>query len=186
MTIELAVESIDAGGVVGLPTDTVYGLGVDPLNRTAVAKLYELKGRPDHRPVGLLVASIEQAREIGVFDQVGEGLMTTHWPGPLTLVVAPRVILADWVGDTQTRTVGLRVPDLEVTIELLSQTGPLAVTSANLSGGPETMDDAQARELFGDRVTFYVEGRAPGGVSSTVVDLTGSHPVVLREGPVCI
>jgi tRNA threonylcarbamoyl adenosine modification protein (Sua5/YciO/YrdC/YwlC family) len=112
--------------------------------------------------------------------------MKTHWPGPLTLVVAPKVILADWVGDTQTRTVGLRVPDLAVTIELLSETGPLAVTSANLSGGPEIMGDAEARALFGDRVAFYVEGKAPGGVSSTVVDLTGSRPVVLREGPVRI
>jgi tRNA threonylcarbamoyl adenosine modification protein (Sua5/YciO/YrdC/YwlC family) len=184
--IERAVGSINAGEVVGLPTDTVYGLGVDPLNRAAFAKLYELKGRPDHRPVGLLVASIEQAREIGVFDRVGEDLMKTHWPGPLTLVVAPKVILADWVGDTQTRTVGLRVPDLEVTIELLSETGPLAVTSANLSGGPETMGDAEARALFGDRVAFYVEGKAPGGVSSTVVDLTGFRPVVVREGPVHI
>jgi tRNA threonylcarbamoyl adenosine modification protein (Sua5/YciO/YrdC/YwlC family) len=184
VTIEQAVLSIDAGEVVGLPTDTVYGIGVDPLNERAVDRLFDLKGRPDHKPIGLLVASIEQAREIGEIDRVAEDLASSHWPGPLTLVVTPRVILADWVGDTQTRTVGLRVPDHPIAIELLSETGPLAVTSANVSGGPEAMSDAEARALFGDQVAIYLEGTAPGGVPSTVVDVTGPRPVVLREGPV--
>lgn len=182
--IERAIRAIRSGDVVGLPTDTVYGLGVDPLSETGVARLYELKGRPERKPVGLLAASIAQAREIGEMDRAAENLASMHWPGPLTLVVTPKVILADWVGDTQTRTVGLRVPDHPTAIALLTETGPLAVTSANLSGEPEAMSDVEARAVFGDGVSIYLEGTAPGGVPSTVVDVTGHRLVVLREGPV--
>jgi tRNA A37 threonylcarbamoyladenosine synthetase subunit TsaC/SUA5/YrdC len=96
------------------------------------------------------------------------------------------VILADWVGDAQRKTVGLRVPDLPVTLELLQATGPLAVTSANLAGGAESMTDEEARGVFGDLVPVYLEGRSPGGLASTVVDVTGSEPVVLRQGPVLV
>ena len=121
--------------MVGLPTDTVYGIGADPLSEEAVARLYELKGRPELKPIGLLVASIEQAEVIGEIEVSLPSWRHEHWPGALTLVVTPKVILADWVGDAQRRTVGLRVPDHPVAIELLSAVGPLAVTSANLSGG---------------------------------------------------
>jgi tRNA A37 threonylcarbamoyladenosine synthetase subunit TsaC/SUA5/YrdC len=92
--------------------------------------------------------------------------------------------MADWVGDKQRRTVGVRVPDHPAATELLGLSGPLAVTSANESGGEETMDDRAARDIFGDRVAVYIEGTAPGGEASTVVDATGSRLTVLREGPV--
>ena len=184
MSVEIAFESINNGEVVGLPTDTVYGVGVDPLNERAVATLFEMKGRPDHKPIGLLVASIEQAREIGDFGSQAEKLAITHWPGALTLVVTPKVILSDWVGDTQQRTVGLRVPNHPLALDLLSRTGPLAVTSANRSGGAETMTDTDARSVFGDQVAVYLPGTAPGGQASTVVDATGGTLVVLRQGPV--
>lgn len=186
MSLDEAVEAIRARQVIGLPTDTVYGIGADPVSEEAVGRLYELKGRPENKPVGLLVASLEQAASIGRIEGAAALLASSHWPGALTLVVTPKVILADWVGDAQRRTVGLRVPDHSVTIELLEAVGPLAVTSANLSGMPESMTDAEARAIFGDRVQFYVRGRAPGGRASTVVDLTGSEPVVLRQGPVAI
>ncbi len=186
MTIERAIESIRAGEVVGLPTDTVYGIGVDPLNEAAMLKLFELKGRPEHKPVGLLVASIDQARLIGEIEGPAADAAARHWPGALTLVVIPKVILANWVGDAQRHTVGLRVPDHARAIELLSAVGPLAVSSANISGGPEAMTDRDARLIFGDRVAVYVEGSAVGGEASTVVDATGSSLVVLRQGPVRI
>lgn len=182
--IEEAVAAIRAGEVVGLPTDTVYGIGVDPLNAAAVARLFELKGRPDHKPIGLLVATIDQARDIGhISDGVAE-LASRHWPGALTLVVTPKVILADWVGDKQLRTVGIRVPDHPVARSLLDQTGPLAVTSANASGGPEAMSAREARDIFGDRVAVYLDGVAPGGQASTVIDATGADLAVIRQGPV--
>lgn len=186
MTVAAAVDAVRRGQVVGLPTDTVYGIGVDPMQEQAVARLFELKGRPAAKPIGLLVASLEQAAEIGEIDGVAAELASRHWPGALTLVVTPKVILADWVGDAQRRTVGLRVPDHEITLELLSAAGPLAVTSANPSGGGESLNDEEARAVFGDRVAVYIPGRAPGGASSTVVDATGGEPVVLRPGPVSI
>jgi tRNA threonylcarbamoyl adenosine modification protein (Sua5/YciO/YrdC/YwlC family) len=178
-----AVEVIRAGGVVGVPTDTVYGIGVDPGNEEAIGRLFELKGRPAGRPIGVLVASIEQASAIGdITGRAGE-LAEEHWPGPLTLVVRSKTVLPDWVGDRDAGTVGVRIPDHPVTLALLQVVGPLAVTSANVSGGPETMNDVEARKVFGDAV-FYVEGSSRGGRASTVVDMTGEGLVVLRQGPV--
>jgi len=184
VSIERAVAAIRRGEVVGLPTDTVYGIGADPMNEQAVARLFELKGRPGHRPIGLLVASLEQAQVIGEIHGAAADLAAVHWPGALTLVVTPKVILANWVGDAQRQTVGLRVPDHPVALELLAAVGPLAVTSANRSGGSESLSHQDARAVFGDRVPVYVEGRSPGGESSTVVDVTGGEIVVLRQGPV--
>jgi len=184
--IEEAVEAIHSSQVVGIPTDTVYGLAADPQEREAVSRLFEIKGRPEHKPVGLLIASVEQAKTIGEIDGVGEELARAHWPGPLTMVVTPRVVLYDWVGDAYLRTVGIRVPDHSVARELLERIGPLVVTSANRSGGKEVMSDIEARRIFGEEVAVYVEGRCPGGEASTVVDVTGGQPVILRKGPVSI
>ncbi|HEY4606914.1 MAG TPA: L-threonylcarbamoyladenylate synthase [Acidimicrobiia bacterium] len=186
MTLESAVNAIHGGEVVGVPTDTVYGIAADPLNETAISKLFELKGRPEHKPIGLLVASLDQAGQIGEIAGAAVVLAEEHWPGALTLVVVPKVVLADWVGDAQSVTVGLRVPDHPVALELLSRTGPLAVTSANVSGGPETMSDREARAVFGDRVAVYLTGTSPGGDASTVVDATSDRLVLLRQGPVHI
>ena len=184
--MESAVAAVLDGLVVGLPTDTVYGVGADPFDFDAVARLYELKGRPEHKPVGLLVATVDQATEIADLGGTGRALATENWPGALTLVVRPKVVMADWVGDRQRRTLGIRVPDHPVARELLARTGPLAVTSANESGGEETMSDVEARAVFGDRVAVYLEGTAPGGEASTVVDLTAGRPTVIRQGPVRI
>lgn len=184
--IEEALAAILDGQVVGMPTDTVYGIGVDPFNLDAVERLFELKGRPEHKPVGVLVATIEQAREVGEISDQAAVLAERHWPGALTLIVTPKVVLSDWVGDKQRRTVGIRVPDHPVAGDLLELSGPLAVTSANRSGGPEAMSDREARDVFGDEVAVYLEGRAPGGQASTVVDATGPDLTVLREGPVRI
>lgn len=182
--IRAAAAAILRGEVVGMPTDTVYGIGVDPLNPTAVERLFELKGRPEDKPVGILASSVERAAQIAELDDRARELATRHWPGPLTLVVRPKVVMAEWVGDTQLRTIGIRVPDHPLALEFLSVTGPLAVTSANRSGGKETMSDEEARAVFGDSVTVYLVGTSPGGRASTVVDCTGAALVVLRKGPV--
>lgn len=184
--IHLAVEAVQQGQIVGLPTDTVYGIGVDPFNFDAVARLFELKGRPADKPVGVLVATLEQARDVGEIEAHAAVLAKRHWPGPLTLVVAPKVVLADWVGDQMLRTVGVRVPNHPTAIELLTSTGPLAVTSANRSGGSEATTDEEARAVFGVEVSVYLPGVAPGGEASTVVDATGAQLTVLRRGPVTI
>lgn len=184
--IEQARAAILDGQVVGLPTDTVYGVGVDPFNLDAVERLFELKGRPAHKPVGILVATVEQAAEVGRIEEAATLLAGEHWPGALTLVVTPKLVLSDWVGDKQRQTVGIRVPDHDTARELLQLSGPLAVTSANRSGGVEAMSDREARDIFGDEVAVYLEGTSPGGEPSTVVDATGTDLTVLRQGPVRI
>lgn len=184
--IEEALAAVLEGQVVGIPTDTVYGIGADPFNPEAVAKLFELKGRPEHKPVGILVANVEQAAEMAEMGRAARDVASAHWPGALTLVLTPKVAMADRVGDRQRRTVGVRVPDHEKALELLELSGPLAVTSANESGGGETMNDGEARDIFGKRVAVYLEGTAPGGEASTVVDATGTTLTILREGPIRI
>lgn len=181
-----AVEAITAGAVVGVPTDTVYGLAIDPLNENAVQRLFEIKGRPVGKPVGLLVPSLEAAAELGTFSESALQLARRFWPGGLTLVVRPRVVLSDWVGDRQTETVGLRMPDHAIALGLLERTGPLAVTSANRSGEPDSIDDDEARAIFAEEVAVYLPGVSPGGVASTVVDATGQRMAVLRQGDVDI
>jgi tRNA threonylcarbamoyl adenosine modification protein (Sua5/YciO/YrdC/YwlC family) len=168
--------------IVGVPTDTVYGLAIDPFNDRAVRRLFELKGRPAGKPIGLLVASVQQADTVAEIRDAARELAERYWPGALTLIVRPRVVLSNWVGDEQSSTVGVRVPDHPTTIRLLNETGPLAVTSANVSNGDETYNHKEAEAVFGDRVAFYVEGTCQGGVASTVVDATSEDLVVLREG----
>lgn len=184
--IEEAVAAVRRGDVVGLPTDTVYGIGVDPLDFDAVESLFDLKGRPVGKPVGLLVANAAQAEELVELSDAALDLAVAHWPGALTLVATPKVVMADWVGDQQRRTIGVRVPDHPVARQLLEAAGPMAVTSANVSGGEETRNDREARMVFGDRVAVYLVGESPGGEASTVVDATGPTLDVLREGPVDI
>lgn len=181
---EEAVEAIANGHIVGLPTDTVYGLAVNPLDDVAVSALFNAKGRPEHKPIGILAAGLEDAEMIGDLDGVAGELARRYWPGGLTLIVAPRVILSGWVSSAQLATVGLRVPDHRVAQDFLALTGPLAVTSANRSGDPEAMDHIEAHATFGVEVEAYLEGRAPGGVASTVVDVTGYPPRVLRQGAI--
>jgi tRNA threonylcarbamoyl adenosine modification protein (Sua5/YciO/YrdC/YwlC family) len=184
MSIEAAVAALKQGRVVGVPTDTLYGLAVDPFNQDALGRVFELKGRPGVKPLAILVASIDQAMSLAMFTDRALDLADEHWPGALTLVV-PRLDTApDWLGDHGRRTIGLRCPDHPVALELLAESGPLAVTSANLTGGTAALDDDEARALFGDDVAVYLEGEAPGGRASTIIDLTEPDPLVLRKGPV--
>ncbi len=179
-----AAVALAGGGVIGVPTDTVYGLAVDPFNEDALWRLFDLKGRPERKPIGLLVGSVQQAGELALLPEDSSELLDRHWPGALTIVVPVKVVVPDWVGDRTTRTVGLRMPDHPVILELLAETGPLAVTSANRSGQPETHNDRQARAVFGDEVDAYLKGECPGGQASTVVSFTSDGLRVLRPGPI--
>ncbi len=182
-SVETAATAISEGLVVGVPTDTVYGLAVDPWNESAVAALFVIKGRPPNKPIGLLAGSIDEVTEIVDLGPAAS-LAECHWPGALSVVVRPRVLIPDWVGDRALGTVAVRVPDHEVLRDLLARTGPLAVTSANRTGEPEAGDDVEARRVFGTLVAVYVPGRSQGGVASTVVDATGPSLTVLRPGPI--
>lgn len=179
-----AVDALRRGAVVGLPTDTVYGLGVDPFLWEAVALLFTVKRRPAVKPIPLLAASVEQAEWVGVLTGAARAAVERHWPGALTVVVRRTPRLPDWLGDPVRDSVGLRVPDHPAALALLVESGPLAVTSANRSGAPPALDAAGARALFGAEVAAYLPGAGGGGAPSTVVDFTGRAPRVLRAGPV--
>lgn len=181
-----AVEALEAGLLVGIPTDTVYGIGADPGNPAAMNGLIALKGRPPDQPVALLVADIRQAGELAVITHPARQLAARHWPGPLTMVMEAAGGLPDWIGDPDRGTVGVRVPDHPVALDLLGRTGALAVSSANRSGEPPAVNDLQARDLFRNDVAGYLVGEGHAGLASTVVDLTVEPPVVLRQGPIAI
>lgn len=181
-----AVEVLAAGRVVGVPTDTVYGLAADPFQEQALERLYALKGRPADRPVALLVASLEQAGRVAEFTREAEELAGQHWPGPLTLVLGRSQGLPEWLGNLERNTIGVRVPDHPAALELLEAAGPLAVTSANRSGEEPALSADDARALFGSRVAVYLAGTSPGGVASTVLDLTVTPFRTLRAGPLSL
>ena len=142
--------------MVGLPTDTVYGIGADPLSEEAVSRLFELKGRPEPQADRSARRVVEAGELIGEIEGVAAELAAEHWPGALTLVVAPKVILADWVGDSQRLTVGLRVPDHEIALELLEAVGP---TGGDLGQSLrwQRVDERSGCEVcFRDLVSVYV------------------------------
>ena len=184
LDVTAAARAIKRGEVVGVPTDTVYGLAVDLYDEAALEKLYDLKGREDDKPIAILVASLEQGLVLGAMSDRALELAERYWPGAATLVV-PRLDTApDWLGDREKRTVALRCPDHPVALALLEITGPLAVTSANLSDADPVTTANDAEAVFNDEVLTYLPGDAGGGAPSTLIDLTQPAEVVLRQGPV--
>ncbi len=165
-------------GVVGLPTETFYGLAVDPHDAVAVARLHELKGRPHDKALPLAVSSLEQADALAVLDEPWRSRLKAVWPAPVTVVVPARRELAAFGA-----TVALRIPAQGMLCSLLARVGPLTVTSANPSGGPPTtLPDDVARGLGHGLALLLDGGATPGGAPSTLLDLTVSPPLVLRPG----
>ena len=184
MSLEAALAALRRGEVVGVPTDTVYGVAVDPADPRAVRGLFELKGRGDHLPLAVLAASQAQVEPLVELPAWTRPLLDRCWPGPFTAVPGSKVTLAVGVGDHERGTLAVRIPDHPLLLDLLARTGPLAVTSANRSGRPPARSAAEARAALGGGAAVYLEGECPGGAPSTVADLTRSPPAVLREGPV--
>jgi tRNA threonylcarbamoyl adenosine modification protein (Sua5/YciO/YrdC/YwlC family) len=181
--IEAAAHSVASGELVVLPTDTVYGLGADAFDAAAVSDLLQVKGRGRNMPVPVLVGSWATIDGLAAsVDARMRDLVEAFWPGGLTLVVRHAPSLTWDLGDAR-GTVALRMPLHPVAIELLEKTGPLAVSSANRSGQPPAQTAAEARVHLGEDVAVYLEdGPAATGVASTIVDLTGLTPQVVREG----
>ena len=184
MSIRAALEAVRSGLLVGVPTDTVYGVAVDPTDPGAVRGLFDLKGRGEHLPLAVLVASLSQAEDLVDVTERTLALLRPHWPGALTAVLRGKSESAKGVGDHRRGTLAIRMPDHRMLRDLLERSGPLAVTSANRSGFAPAIDAAGAREALGDGVAVYLEGRCHGGQASTVVDLTRYPPRILRQGPV--
>ncbi len=182
--LDHALRALRRGEVVGLPTDTVYGIAADPWNRAAVFRLFEIKGRPEGMPIAILAADVAGVERLAVIPPEASSTVAGHWPGPLTLVLKRVPGLPVWMGDAQRDTIGVRIPDHPVALDLLRRAGPLAVTSANRSGEPPALDDREAADVLGDAVGVYLRGRAAGAEASTVVDLTTSPGRLLRRGPI--
>jgi L-threonylcarbamoyladenylate synthase len=171
------------GELIVFPTDTVYGIGTRPDDPAATARLFEAKGRPRDLELPVLVATVETAHAVAAFDERAERLAAAIWPGPLTLVLPRGADASGWDLGGDPATVGVRAPHHPLALALLADTGPLAVTSANLSGRPpaETCDELQGS--FRDKVAVYLcqEDRLPG-VASTVLDLAHGPATIIREG----
>lgn len=183
--IETAAESVAAGELVVLPTDTVYGIGADAFDDVAVQDLLRAKGRERTMPVPVLVGSWSTIDGlVSVVESRTRDLIEAFWPGGLTVIVRHIQSLSWDLGETK-GTVALRMPLHPVAIELLEKTGPMAVSSANKSGQPPAQTAAEAREQLGEDVAVYLEdGPVPGGVASTIVDLTAPVARVVRVGAI--
>lgn len=181
-----AIEVLRAGGIVALPTDTVYGIGVALAAPGGIERLFLAKRRPPDRAVMLLLDSASQAATIGEMGPAAIALAQACWPGGLTVVVPQRPdvpISPALTGGAAT--IGLRVPDHDAPRALAAAVGPLPVTSANVSGLAEARDAAGILDQLGEAVDLILDGGpAHGGPASTVVDCTGHVPVVLREGAI--
>jgi L-threonylcarbamoyladenylate synthase len=181
--IPAAAAAVRRGEIVVLPTDTVYGVGCDAFDATAVASVLAAKGRGRDMPPPVLIPTARTAQ--GLATQVpdyAQRLMEKFWPGPLTLVLKAQTSLHWDLGETN-GTVALRVPDHEITLELLGDIGPMAVTSANTTGDPAARTADEARAMLGESVAVYLEGGTAGeGQPSTIIDCTGESPVTLRLG----
>jgi L-threonylcarbamoyladenylate synthase len=183
--IASAAAAVKNGGLVVLPTDTVYGIGVDAFDSSAVAALLSAKGRGRDMPVGVLVGSWHTIDGLALMvPQSTRDLIRAFWPGALSLVVRQAPSLQWDLGDAR-GTVMLRMPLHPVAIELLREVGPMAVSSANVSGRPPAVDAGEARNQLGDLVDVYLDaGPAAQQAASTILDLTGPEPCILRSGPV--
>jgi len=183
--VEQAIDILKKGGIVAFPTDTVYGLGASCLDDSAVSKVYEAKKRPYHLALPLLLSHISQIESTAQsVPEICWRLAQHFLPGALTLVLNK----APWVSSMLTGgedKVALRVPNHPVPIALIQGLGaPITGTSANITGSLSLLTAEEVREQMGDRVDLVIDGRCPGGVDSTVLDLTGEAPTILREGAI--
>ena len=180
-----AAKELDAGRVVVFPTDTVYGVGADAFNPAATALVFEAKRRPRSMPLPVLVARPRQAWALCAdVPPEAQLLVAAFWPGPLTLILPEADGLSWDLGETRGG-VAVRMPAHDDLLELIMMIGPVAATSANLSGEPTPRTAGDVASRLGDAVSLYLDGGPSGGdVPSTIVDLTGWRPKVTREGSI--
>jgi L-threonylcarbamoyladenylate synthase len=180
-----AADAIRKGELIVLPTDTVYGVGADAFTPWAVARLLAAKGRGRDMPPPVLVGTVRAATAlVDDFGPFGQDLIDEFWPGGLTLVARATPTLAWDLGDTR-GTVAVRMPLHADALDLLKKTGPMAVSSANITGNPVATTADEAVAQLGDSISVYLDGgRCGGGVASTIIDLTGSVPRMLRAGAI--
>ncbi len=186
--IQQALAILKSGGILAFPTDTVYGLGALAFDNTAIESIYTAKDRPIEKAIPILIG------DLGDLDQVADAARIPNmalrfaarfWPGPLTCIVPKKQTLP--LAVSATSTVAVRIPNHPDALALLRAAGPMAVTSANISGqtSPSTAEEVHAQ--LNERIPLILDGgKTPGGVPSTLVDCTGNAPIILREGPISL
>lgn len=184
--IARALEVLRSGGLVAFPTDTVYGVGALAFDGWAVESIYAAKDRPVEKAIPVLIGDPDDLEKVGLdIPPSARRLASRFWPGPLTILVPKRTELPEAVSATST--VGVRVPDHEVARALLRAAGPMAVTSANISGAQSPTMAHEVQEQLGGRIALILDGGpTPGGIPSTLVDCTTPELRVLREGPISV
>jgi L-threonylcarbamoyladenylate synthase len=184
LSVDRAVEILKNGGIVAFPTDTVYGLGGDVFNVRAVERIYRVKQRSRHLPLPVLLADSTQLADIvASVPETARYLMRHFWPGGLTLVLPKKDTLPDIITAGSNK-VAVRIPDHVVPISLIRGLGvPIIGTSANISDKPSPVTAQEVEQQLDSQVDLIIDmGRCPGGLESTVVDVTGEIPVILRRG----
>src|SRR3954468_12502694 len=186
--VSYAAERIRQGQVLGMPTDTFYGLAADPVNLRAVERIYEIKNRSRHKPLSLLVESVDQATELSRnVPQVFHELAEKYWPGPLTMIVKASSRIPLKV-TANTGNVALRVPSAAIPVAIIREMGfPITATSANLLGSAECTTAECVREQMGDRISIIVNGGpTERDTPTTIVDLSGDPTQwqIIREGAI--
>ena len=184
--LDRAISTLREGGVVAIPTDTVYGIAADAWSGEAVSKLYEVKNRSELKPIPVLLRGEEAVGEVAE-DSSGRirALAAKFWPGPLTIVVNRNSELPSEVGNSTT--VGIRAPDHKFALALLKSFGPLATTSANPSGLPTSTTADQVIATLGGTIDLIIDdGETGGGIPSTVISIAVEPPSLLRQGPISI
>ena len=182
---EQILSFLRAGGVIGFPTDTAYGLGADPWNEVAVRHIFKIKGRPDTKPILLLINSFNMLQQIASIPEGIHRLAERFWPGPLTMIVPALETLSTSV-TAGTGTVGVRWPDAAFALKLIEGLKkPITATSANRAGMGTAVTAEEVRLQLSDRLDMLIDGGTlPALSGSTLLDLTVEPPLLLREGPV--
>jgi len=182
--IESAIALLKEGEIIAFPTDTVYGLASDAFHAPGIIKLFEAKGRDSNKAISILVGSKDQVKLItSHMTKMAKKLTEKFWPGGLTVIVPRKESIPELISTT--RNIGIRMPDHPIALELLRSFGPLATTSANLSGGSNPQSAIDVFDQLNGRIPLILNGGiCPGGIPSTVVDCTGETPVVLRVGAI--
>lgn len=181
--IARAVKVLKKGGIVAFPTDTVYGIGAPAFDVESIERLYEVKGREHAKAIAILISSQDELKLVAVANKAALRLAKRFWPGPLTLVLPRNPKVPEAL--SQGATIGVRVSDHAVARGLLAAVGPMGVSSANVSGQANTRTADEVLAQLGGRIEMVLDGgQTPGDRPSTVVDLTGEKPKVLRVGPI--
>lgn len=179
-------EIIKNGGIVVFPTETVYGIGTNGLDKDAVKRLYNIKKRPLNKPISLLVSDFEMIEKVVKdISELEYKIMKKFFPGPLTIILNKKDIVPDIVTSGGS-TVGIRMPDEEITRKLIEYAGvPIAAPSANISGEPSGIDIKDIIKEFGDKVNYYIDGgKSKIGIGSTIVKVENNTIKILREGSI--